>query len=237
MNNETVELLVRVLCATVAGGVLGFERDVARRPAGLRTHALVGAGAALFTIAGAYGFDGEMGSDPSRIAAQVVSGLGFIGAGSILRHGLEVRGLTTASTVWAAGALGITFAVGLYEIAVGGVVIVMLALIAFRPLRGVSNRIGRTEVTVTFRYRIGHGTMRPILHELEELEFHIANVSIDDGTYGDEFGGVVGDEARVRRLRIDGDMKSASIAGLTAAFEDISGRAEMIDIDIKAPAS
>src|SRR6478609_7894661 len=88
--------IVRVLLAFVLGGVVGFERERQQRPAGLRTHMLVAAGAACFTVASVYGFDG-FGTvrDPARLAAQIVSGIGFLGAGTIFRTGSTVRGLTT----------------------------------------------------------------------------------------------------------------------------------------------
>src|SRR5579884_1755133 len=98
-----VVLSMRLLVAAAVGLVIGYERELRSEPAGVRTHALVAIGAALFTIAGAYGFaDLPRGAnvDPARIAAQVASGIGFLGAGAILRHGLGVRGLTTASTLW-----------------------------------------------------------------------------------------------------------------------------------------
>src|SRR3954451_23793087 len=95
----------------VAAVLLGLEREVRGHPAGARTHALVAVGAVLFTIAGAYGFgDVPHGPtvDPARVAAQVASGVGFLGAGAIMRQGFGVRGLTTAATLWLAAAIGVT---------------------------------------------------------------------------------------------------------------------------------
>src|SRR5687768_6586470 len=102
---SVIELIVRVLLATGLGAVIGLEREISDQPAGLRTHILVSLGAALFTIAGAYGlidFDtGEVARiDPTRVAAQVVTGIGFLGAGAIIQRGLNVRGLTTAASLW-----------------------------------------------------------------------------------------------------------------------------------------
>src|SRR4051812_25345284 len=98
-----VEMVARLALAGAVGAVVGTEREARQRTAGIRTHALVAIGAALFTIAGAYGFgDITRGPnvDPARIAAQVASGIGFIGAGAIIRTHGSVRGLTTAATVW-----------------------------------------------------------------------------------------------------------------------------------------
>src|SRR3954463_13062580 len=110
-----LELVVKVLIAAVAGGVIGFEREIRGHEPGLRTHTLVAVGAALFTIAGAYGFTDvrTTGSyDPARVAAQVAAGIGFIGAGAVLRSGGSVRGLTTAATLWVGGAVGAAAAAG-----------------------------------------------------------------------------------------------------------------------------
>jgi putative Mg2+ transporter-C (MgtC) family protein len=110
-------LIGRVVLAAVLGGLIGFEREFKEQPAGLRTHLLVSLGAALFTMAGAYGVAGFVGTggvsfDPTRIAAQVVTGIGFLGAGAILTHGLTVRGLTTAAALWVTAAIGLAVGLG-----------------------------------------------------------------------------------------------------------------------------
>jgi putative Mg2+ transporter-C (MgtC) family protein len=110
-------LIGRIVLAAVLGGLIGFEREFREQPAGLRTHLLVSLGAALFTMAGAYGVAGFVGSggvsfDPTRIAAQVVTGIGFLGAGAILTHGLTVRGLTTAAALWVTAAIGLAVGLG-----------------------------------------------------------------------------------------------------------------------------
>src|SRR4051812_5055889 len=117
------ELVIRLVIAMAAGLAVGLEREFRAHPAGIRTHALVAVGAALFTISGAYGFADVPRAptiDPARIAAQVASGVGFLGAGAILRQGLGVRGLTTAATLWLAAALGVASGGGGYPpVAVG----------------------------------------------------------------------------------------------------------------------
>jgi len=105
------EVLVRVLVATVLGGVVGIERERSERAAGLRTHAMVGLGAAAFMILSAFGFKDILGAqavvlDPSRVAAQIVTGIGFLGAGTIIFQREMVRGLTTAASIWAVAAIG-----------------------------------------------------------------------------------------------------------------------------------
>jgi putative Mg2+ transporter-C (MgtC) family protein len=127
--------LLRLSLAAVLGGAIGFERELRDREAGLRTHLLVCLGSALFTIVSAYGFheflssgDQVIRADPTRIAAQIVTGIGFLGAGAIIRQGLSVRGLTTAATLWVAAAIGIAAGAGYYSGAVLGTVITIVAL-------------------------------------------------------------------------------------------------------------
>jgi putative Mg2+ transporter-C (MgtC) family protein len=117
--------------------MIGLERELREREAGLRTHLLVAVGAALFTIVGAYGFGGTR-TDPTRIAAQVVTGIGFLGAGAIIRQGFSIRGLTTAATLWVVAAVGLAAGAGYYSAAVISTGLVLLAL---WPLRIVAYRI------------------------------------------------------------------------------------------------
>jgi putative Mg2+ transporter-C (MgtC) family protein len=127
--------LLRLTLAAALGGAIGFERELRDREAGLRTHLLVCLGSALFTIVSAYGFrefltggDQVIRADPTRIAAQIVTGIGFLGAGAIIRQGLTVRGLTTAATLWVAAAIGIAAGAGYYSGAVIGTVVTLIAL-------------------------------------------------------------------------------------------------------------
>jgi putative Mg2+ transporter-C (MgtC) family protein len=127
--------LFRLTLAAVLGGAIGFEREYREREAGLRTHLLVCVGSALFTIISAYGFhdfltsgDQVVRTDPTRIAAQVVTGIGFLGAGAIIRQGLSIRGLTTAATLWVAAAIGMAAGAGYYPGAIIGTVITLIAL-------------------------------------------------------------------------------------------------------------
>lgn len=133
--------LGRLAVAAALGSVIGFEREFREREAGLRTHLLVAVGAALFTIVSAYGFRDILGAsgpnvlvrlDPSRIAAQIVSGIGFLGAGAIIRQGLSVRGLTTAASLWVVAAIGMAAGAGFYA---GAVLATVLALVALWPVR------------------------------------------------------------------------------------------------------
>jgi putative Mg2+ transporter-C (MgtC) family protein len=141
------EALLRLVLAGVFGGVLGLERELREREAGLRTHLLVSVGSALFTIVSAYGFreflnSGEsvVRADPTRIAAQIVTGIGFLGAGAIIRQGLSIRGLTTAATLWVVAAIGMAAGAGYYSAAA---ITTAVALVALWPLRQLAWRMVR----------------------------------------------------------------------------------------------
>ncbi|SEO44120.1 MgtC/SapB family protein [Amycolatopsis saalfeldensis] len=135
----TAEMLLRLGSGVGLGTVIGFERQYRARMAGLRTNALVAAGATLFVLLSAHGFTGAA-ADPTRVAAQIVSGIGFLGAGVILREGLTVRGLNTAATLWCSAAVGSLCGAGLYWIAVAGTVVVVAVNVALRPLGRVVDR-------------------------------------------------------------------------------------------------
>ncbi len=132
------ELAGRLVCAAAFGGVIGFERERLLWAAGLRTHMLVCVGSGLIIIVSAYGFNDVIGKnvvlDPSRIAAQVVSGVGFLGAGTILFRGEAVRGLTTAASLWAVAAIGLAAGAGMYLAATVGTAIVLGVLAGLKPV-------------------------------------------------------------------------------------------------------
>jgi putative Mg2+ transporter-C (MgtC) family protein len=141
------EELVRVAVAAALGGAVGLERELREREAGFRTHMLVSVGSALFTLVSAYGFreflvggGAVIRADPTRIAAQIVTGIGFLGAGAIIRQGLSVRGLTTAATLWVVAAIGMASGAGYYSAAV---ITTALALISLWPLRILAFRTMR----------------------------------------------------------------------------------------------
>ncbi|QIS04041.1 MgtC/SapB family protein [Nocardia brasiliensis] len=127
----TLEMILRLLTGVGLGAAIGFERQYRARMAGLRTNALVAAGATLFVLLSAHGFAGAT-ADPTRVAAQIVSGIGFLGAGVIIRDGLNVRGLNTAATLWCAAAVGALAGAGMYSTALAGTVAVVAVNIALR---------------------------------------------------------------------------------------------------------
>ena len=131
--------LQRLVVAAFLGGLLGFERELKARAAGLRTHILVSIGACLFTLCGSYGIPVGSGAggirvDLARVASQVVVGIGFLGGGVILRHGDHVKGLTTAASLWVAAALGLACGLGFYLPAFCAAGVAILALVLLKPL-------------------------------------------------------------------------------------------------------
>ena len=133
------EILSRLLMAALLGRVIGFERERLNWAAGLRTHMLVCVGASLMMLVSAFGFADALTQknvvlDPSRVAAQVVSGIGFLGAGSILLRGEVVRGLTTAASLWSVAGIGLAVGGGMYTAAIGATVIILIILAGMKPL-------------------------------------------------------------------------------------------------------
>lgn len=136
---STIEMILRLSTGIGLGTVIGIERQYRARMAGLRTNALVAAGATLFVLLSANGFAGAT-ADPTRVAAQIVSGIGFLGAGVILRDGLNVRGLNTAATLWCAAAVGALAGAGMYPTALAGTVGVVTVNVVLRMVGRVIDR-------------------------------------------------------------------------------------------------
>jgi putative Mg2+ transporter-C (MgtC) family protein len=120
-----LELALRLVLAAAFGAIIGWQREKAHKPAGLRTHMLIAIGAALFTVVSINGF---IGGNPSQVAAGVVTGIGFLGAGAIMHRGRSVEGLTTAASIWAVAAIGLAVGAGMYLLALLTAIIVFLVL-------------------------------------------------------------------------------------------------------------
>lgn len=123
LGSVNPEMIARLLLAVALGGLIGFERELTHRPAGLRTHMLVSMGAAIFTIISI-----SFGEDPARVAAGVVTGIGFLGAGSIIALRGHVQGITTAATLWVVASIGLGVGVGEYALSIIGAVLVFAIL-------------------------------------------------------------------------------------------------------------
>jgi putative Mg2+ transporter-C (MgtC) family protein len=216
------EALLRLSLAAALGGAVGFERELRDREAGLRTHMLVALGSALFTIVSAYGFHEFLTSgqsvvraDPTRIAAQIVTGIGFLGAGAIIRQGLSVRGLTTAATLWVVAALGLAAGAGYYS---GAVITTALVLFALYPLRIAAYRLIRR--------------LRPEDRRLlVELPAGMSPAPVIDGL--ERFGArlvalTVTQEGDRRRLELDLDLPPGTgAAALVTQVADVPGVVEV----------
>lgn len=224
MRLELTDALVRIGLAGVLGAAVGFERDLNGHLAGMRTHALVAAGAALFTLAGAYGFSEFPRSanvDPMRVAAQVVSGIGFIGAGAILRDGGSVRGLTTAAALWASAALGLACGAGEYVAAAAGLAVVLISLVGLKALRdrGLS-ALGAERNALEVTYERGHGTLAPIIDVIERAGATVEGLRVHDE-----------DDSRHLRLRVKGGRREDLRRGLST----LSDRPEIAHLAMLEP--
>ena len=167
--SDEVSMIIRLIVAAVLGGIVGLERGSGDRPAGFRTHILVCVGSALFMLVSLYGFDGyntavsqgyDFGErrDSARIAAQVVSGIGFLGAGTILHDGLTIRGLTTAASLWIVSAIGLAVGSGMFFLSFVATVITMITLVTFHTWEkrfAATSRSARRFVRVTASNRAG----------------------------------------------------------------------------------
>lgn len=136
------QMILRLLIAVVLGAVVGYERERTGKPAGVRTHGMVSLGSALFTVVSMYGF-GAAG-DPSRVAAQIVTGIGFLGAGAILHERGNVHGLTTAASLWVTAAIGLAVGVGMVMMTLVTTILVFL-LLRFGPRLGHKTSPGAAE--------------------------------------------------------------------------------------------
>ena len=131
--SPNLEMVLRILLAAALGAGIGLQREKAKRPAGLRTNALICVGAALFTLSGIYGFSGI---DPARIAAGVVTGIGFLGAGAIMRReGEIVTGLTTAASIWTVAGIGVAAGAGLVPLSIVAAAITFVILVLPHQIR------------------------------------------------------------------------------------------------------
>ena len=172
-SSTGIELLL-LLIAFVLSMIIGIERQIRQKSAGMRTHTLVGTGAALFTLVSGFGFNAVLGTevnlDPSRIAAQVVSGVGFLGAGVIFMRRDVVRGLTTAATIWMTAAIGMACGAGMPVLAVAATVLHLVAVGPFARLARFLPSPDRRRI-VTVRYDDGAGVLRSILATATSMGF------------------------------------------------------------------
>ena len=214
-------VLLRLSVAAVLGGAIGMERELRERQAGLRTHLLVSVGAALFTLVSAYGFreflvegGAVVRADPARIAAQVVTGVGFLGAGAIIRQGLSVRGLTTAATLWLVAAIGMAAGAGYYSAALfatGGALVTLgpLRIIAYRLLSRYRPEVDRLIVDIP-----AGGSPVPVLEAIELRGGRV--ISLEIAQEGDR-----------RSMAIDVELQGVHAPTIVADVASIDGVLEV----------
>jgi putative Mg2+ transporter-C (MgtC) family protein len=184
---STAEALLRLLIAAGLGGAIGLERELRDHEAGFRTHLIVSLGACVFTLVSAYAWTDWTFStasgvvfDPTRIAAQIVTGIGFLGAGAIIVRGLSVRGLTTAATLWVVAAIGMAAGTGYYAVAVGAAALVLVSL---GPLKLISTRfvarVRPEEAEIGIKLA-QDGQAARVLEAIEDLGGRVSRVEFGD---------------------------------------------------------
>lgn len=176
---DTLELILRILAAALFGGLIGLERDIHGRPAGLRTHLLVSMGAAIFMILShltAGTAAGQQMADPARIAAQIVTGIGFLGAGAIIKEGVNVRGLTTAACLWTAAAVGMTAGAGYLLMALVTTAIALFSLIGLKSLERLYRKDSYRTLSVVAPLRV---EASEIIERVKRQDVTILNCDIE----------------------------------------------------------
>ena len=215
---DWLDVLLRLGVAAALTGAIGAERELRERAAGLRTHMLVGVGSALFTLVSAYAWgdfftNPQQRLDPTRIAAQIVSGIGFLGAGAILRQGLSVRGLTTAAGLWVAAAIGMACAAGFWSAALITTAIVMIGLGPFRSVEQWINRRG-TDVGVLEVHLSPERTVGPVVDLLEPRRVAINGIEFE-----------VSEDRRWVRLEVElpSHLVPSQLLAEVSALEEVEG--------------
>jgi putative Mg2+ transporter-C (MgtC) family protein len=213
-------VLARLSVAAALGGAIGLERELREHQAGLRTHLLVSVGSAVFTIVSAYGFSefltpsGLARTDPTRIAAQIVTGIGFLGAGAILRQGLSIRGLTTAASLWLVAGIGMAAGAGYYSaatIATAG------ALFTLEPLRYASRPLLRRFRAETDRVLVQvppGGSPSPLIDAIE-------------GGGGRVVALEVSEESDRRNIALDVQIQPGTAVEVAAGLAEVEGVLEV----------
>jgi len=212
------EIALRLVTATVLACLVGLDREHRRSAAGLRTHALVGMSSCLLMIVSAFGFTDILGTagvalDPSRIAAQIVTGIGFLGAGTIIAHGESVRGLTTAASIWAVAAFGIAVGGGMYRAAVLGTALALILLLVMRPIELRLDQKWRKQ-TISALYDPQLVTPEVVLGALRRANLNVIGLSV-------EAEGDSGKDQIEITLRQSGDMVLAGALQVIAQLEGV----------------
>lgn len=184
------EISLRIIISIIVGGVIGFEREMGNHSAGFRTHILVCVGSTLIVLLSTYGFaqfanEPNVRLDPARLAAQVISGIGFLGAGTILRTGFGISGLTTAASLWVVAAIGLAVGAGFYYGAVLTAIAVVVVLFFFNQFEKYWIK-KRTYKRMKFVLSDNYDLVSMLLEKLNSFGVSINNISLDKGEYDHE---------------------------------------------------
>ncbi|WP_350344993.1 MgtC/SapB family protein [Proteinivorax tanatarense] len=179
-----IQLFGALLLAIVLGSIVGLERETNNHPAGFRTHALVCVGSALITIISWQVYDSFQVGDPGRIAAQIVSGIGFLGAGTIMKEGSSIRGLTTAASLWAVSATGMAVGFGYIYIAIATTLLIVVVLMLFSKLEQ-KLVFTKQSIQVKIEVRDRPGILGEITSQIGSYKIDIRNVSLSSVDNGD----------------------------------------------------
>ena len=220
------DIVLRLLAGVLLAGAIGVEREVSGQPAGLRTHITVGLGAALFGLISVHGFDAYVVPrndttyqiDVTRVASQVVVGIGFLGAGAILKEGASIRGLTTAASLWASAAIGLAAGIGNFFAATATAVALLLSLVVLRaPRRWVRQRLAKVTETAVIHLRKDANPSGVVtaLHEVEDLE--VRSFSVRRGERG---------------LTIEADLKAAPDCDIGEVLASLAHRDDVMGVDL-----
>jgi putative Mg2+ transporter-C (MgtC) family protein len=208
------DVVIRILIASVLGGIIGIEREIREHTAGFRTHILVSVGATAFTLASSYGLAGT-GFDPNRISAQVVTGIGFLGAGAIIRYGVTVRGLTTAASLWTVAAVGLLVGQGFYSAAVVTAAVVIASLYFLRLIEDhiLYPRVGVPVGVRLHFHRPGYAPLAQVVAVLQQSRVEIREMTVEPGEDDSDTIHLL--------LRLPRGLTTAKLATLLADLEEV----------------
>jgi putative Mg2+ transporter-C (MgtC) family protein len=222
--------VVDLLVAFALSSVIGLERQVRGKPAGLRTQAIVGTASALFLLVSKYGFsdvllEGRVTLDPSRVAAQIVSGIGFLGAGLIITRRGAIRGLTTAASVWETAAIGMAAGAGLPVLAVVVTALHFVVVLGYTQLTTRLPSSGRDTIRLRVAYADQHGVLRTLLAECGRRAWAVLDLSVEDRSEVEGVSALLDDEQRPGRavavtLTLSGP-DTAAAAGVLAGVPGV----------------
>lgn len=212
--NDT-SILLRLLMAILCGGIIGFERGRAGRPAGLRTHILVCLGSTLAILTNQYVYETFGVSDPTRLGAQVISGIGFLGAGTIIvtgRH--QVKGLTTAAGLWATACMGLAIGIGFYKAAIMGCALIFFSTVVLHRLDNYM--LSKSKVLDVYIEFEKTASITNVLDNMKQRNFSIDAIEMVKPTYGSEAlaAAIMTLRLRQKKLRIEVISGISSIDGV-----------------------